>query len=220
MSADSSLSAGGSRIVFMNDGDEHLRITANNRVIVGRGDHCFGADPAIIHGLGSHHVNNVGSVIFGINDGGNINGFKVENFRDGSYSSQRAKILTGRGGHSMATVRMTVDENGKVGIGSTLPSTTLDVAGTVTATTFAGDGSNLTGVGGNVAISTSAPSSPEEGALWYDTDDGRIFVYYNDGNSAQWVDASPNGTPTDLVIEGDLTPATDNSSDLGASNKR
>ena len=87
LSADSSLSAGGSRIVFMNDGDEHLRITANNRVIVGRGDHCFGADPAIIHGLGSHHVNNVGSVIFGINDGGNINGFKVENFRDGSYLS-------------------------------------------------------------------------------------------------------------------------------------
>ena len=95
----------------------------------------------------------------------------------------------------------------------------LNVSGIVTATSFSGDGSNLTGVGG-VAVQSAAPSSANVGDLWYDTDDGRMFVYYNDGNSAQWVDASPNGTPTDLVIEGDLTPATDNSSDLGASNKR
>ena len=98
-------------------------------------------------------------------------------------------------------------------------ATVYAATGIVSATSFFGDGSNLTGVGG-VAVQSGAPSSANVGDLWYDTDDGRIFVYYNDGNSAQWVDASPNGTPTDLVIEGDLTPATDNSSDLGASNKR
>ena len=29
-----------------------------------------------------------------------------------------------------------------------------------------------------------------------------MFVYYTDANSSQWVDASPNGIPTDLTVEG------------------
>ena len=57
-------------------------------------------------------------------------------------------------------------------------------------------------IGGNVAVSSPAPSNAVEGDLWYDTDDGRLFVYYNDGATTQWVDASPNGTPTDLVVDG------------------
>ena len=75
-------------------------------------------------------------------------------------------------------------------------------------------------IGGAVEVSSSAPSNSVEGDLWYDSDDGRLFVYYNDGATTQWVDASPFGLPTDLVIEGDITPATDNSSDLGSATKR
>ena len=57
-------------------------------------------------------------------------------------------------------------------------------------------------IGGSVEVSSSAPSSAASGDLWYDSDDGRLFVYYNDGTTSQWVDASPYGLPTNLVVDG------------------
>ena len=37
-------------------------------------------------------------------------------------------------------------------------------------------------------ISSAAPSSPAAGDIWYDSDDGRAYVYYDDGSSQQWVE--------------------------------
>ena len=72
-----------------------------------------------------------------------------------------------------------------------------------TSNVFEGYDGNVWGkIGGGAAVSSAAPSAANEGDLWYDTDDGRMFVYYNDGSSSQWVDASPNGVPTDLTVEG------------------
>jgi len=41
---------------------------------------------------------------------------------------------------------------------------------------------------------TNPPTSPTpaNGNLWYNSEDGRLYVYYVDGNSSQWVDASPD----------------------------
>ena len=74
--------------------------------------------------------------------------------------------------------------------------------GIVTATSFYGDGSNLTnisvaGAAGTVAISTTPPTSPDAGSLWFNPNTARTFVYYDEsivgvGTSAAWVDASPS----------------------------
>jgi len=46
------------------------------------------------------------------------------------------------------------------------------------------------GGGGGVTVGTAAPDSPSEGDLWWDSDDGKLFVYYVDVDSSQWVDAA------------------------------
>jgi hypothetical protein len=46
------------------------------------------------------------------------------------------------------------------------------------------------GGGGSIEISATAPASPGEGDLWWDSDNGKLYIYYNDGTSSQWVDAA------------------------------
>ena len=43
----------------------------------------------------------------------------------------------------------------------------------------------------NATISDTAPGSPTAGDLWWESDKGRLKIYYNDTDSQQWVDASP-----------------------------
>lgn len=42
-----------------------------------------------------------------------------------------------------------------------------------------------------VTISATAPVSPTVGALWWDESNATMYVYYNDGDSSQWVPATP-----------------------------
>jgi len=49
---------------------------------------------------------------------------------------------------------------------------------------------------GGAAIGPTPPASPAVGGLWWRSDpDGRLFVWYDDGNSQQWVPATPTGVP-------------------------
>ena len=47
------------------------------------------------------------------------------------------------------------------------------------------------GGGATVTTDDSAPSNPQDGDLWWKSDEGRLKVYYADQNTNQWVDANP-----------------------------
>jgi hypothetical protein len=40
-----------------------------------------------------------------------------------------------------------------------------------------------------VFTSDTAPTVPANGSLWWKTDEGIMLLYYDDGSSAQWVEA-------------------------------
>jgi hypothetical protein len=50
-------------------------------------------------------------------------------------------------------------------------------------------------------ISDTAPSSPLAGDLWFDSTDGSLNVYYNDGTSSQWVSAISNQTDAAYIVK-------------------
>lgn len=45
-------------------------------------------------------------------------------------------------------------------------------------------------IGGGAKIQDTAPANPIEGDLWWKSDEGQLYIYYNDGTSNQWVIAS------------------------------
>lgn len=56
------------------------------------------------------------------------------------------------------------------------------------------------GGGASVTVSDNPPSSPSSGDLWWESDTGKLKVYYNDGTSSQWVDSFTAGSAADKNI--------------------
>jgi hypothetical protein len=55
------------------------------------------------------------------------------------------------------------------------------------------DGSGISG--------TSPPLNPPDGALWWDNVTGQLYIYYNDGDTKQWVIASPVPDPAQYLLK-------------------
>ena len=75
------------------------------------------------------------------------------------------------------------------------PSTTLAngaLAVDTTNDTFyfrsSGAWQEVSGGGASLTVSDTAPSSPEAGNLWFESDTGNTLVYYTDANTSQWVE--------------------------------
>lgn len=45
------------------------------------------------------------------------------------------------------------------------------------------------------------PVDPPDGLLWWDNISGQLYVWYNDGNSKQWVIASPSPDPAQFLLK-------------------
>lgn len=66
-----------------------------------------------------------------------------------------------------------------------------------TSTWIPGEG----GGGGSITVSSTAPSEPSEGDLWFDPDDGRTYVFYSDYDNDQWVEIGANtANPAPVTI--------------------
>lgn len=51
---------------------------------------------------------------------------------------------------------------------------------------------------GGSTVASAPPSGAGNGNFWWDSDNGKLYIYYNDGNSGQWVSVMPSQTTVDV----------------------
>jgi len=134
----------------------------------------------------------------------------VTYYGDGSYLTGNARNLT-------ATIGIGTS-GGVVGYGVSF----IDLRGAGVSTAYYDGSVGIATIyfegGGGGSASIGIGSTPGDafvgiitaGNLWYNTDIGRLFIYYQDVDSAQWVDAAPFniGIVTSLITSLTLAPQT------------
>ena len=74
-------------------------------------------------------------------------------------------------------------------VGDAVTATNTGNAVTVTITGGGGGGNG----NANVSVSSTAPGSPRANQdFWFDSETGKLKIYYDDGSSSQWIDAFIN----------------------------
>jgi hypothetical protein len=93
---------------------------------------------------------------------------------------------------SGSTINVTENNN------SPYLTSTLNFANTSSVNVSASNANGVTTISfiagsASVGIAETPPASPEANSLWWDSNTGVLKIYYSDGTSSQWVDASPAG---------------------------
>ncbi|HEY1441392.1 MAG TPA: hypothetical protein VGF65_11250 [Mycobacterium sp.] len=117
---------------------------------------------------------------------GGASGVSSFNTRTGAVTLTLADV-TGVGGAPLASPAFTGTPSlptGTTGITQTAGNSTTALATTAFVTTALG------GATGGATVGDVAPASPSQGALWWDSIGGQMYVRYVDANSSQWVIAN------------------------------
>ncbi len=170
------------------------------------------------------------TMYYGTNGGGAKGFYSVPSTPPGGSSGN---IQANNGSSGFAGITGTsYDSNGNIGVGSATPGQKLDVGGTVRATSFLGDGSQLTGItsawtqsgnklypvaiGSNVGIGTSNPTAQLTIGSTGQTTINSSGVYSSSANisTSSNISATGSGTITGLMNYQNGNTMTDASSDF------
>ena len=181
--------------------------TANNSNFLGgvSSSQFLRSDATDTHTSGTLIINSSG---LRVNDNVNLN---LGTGSDFTFNFDGTKVNAGGADLAIDTNTLYVDVSAnRVGIGKTNPSTTLDVSGSVTATTYYGDGSNLTGISGGSSDASTLDGIDSSGFLRSNTSDvhtnGQLIfgsTISTDSDGARFNDDIPLrfGTGSDVQIK-------------------
>ena len=134
-------------------------------------------------------------------------------YSGGTACGNNCLSLTGSGVCTLKYLgsdRLTTTAAG-VTIGGTVTATSFIKSGGTSSEYLMADGSVTTGGGGggaSVTISDTPPAA-SAGDLWWESDTGRLKIYYQDTDTTQWVDTNPPLTQDRIASSSAPSSATD-----------
>ena len=140
-------------------------------------------------GGGGSAAGNNGSLQF--NDSGTFNGTTI------IYDSATGNVVITDTTDSTSSTTGALVIKGGVGVAGNINA---DRVYTTTGLYWAGNNQLVVGDGINMTVASSPPGGAEVGDQWYDTADGILFEYLDDGDSLQWVDITSAAIAANSVI--------------------
>lgn len=74
---------------------------------------------------------------------------------------------------------------------------------------------NIPGISSRYQVSATPPSTPQNGDSWFNSEDGITYIYYVDGDTAQWIEVGGvNGQAPELNGLNDVTITSPSDGDI------